>query len=449
MAYLLNLIYLVVLAAFLPVLVFQRWFRGKKRPGFWTKFTGRVSPRKKNSRPCVWIHAVSLGEIHLIRSLVERLESELAEMDIVISTSTATGLKAARKHFGSHQVILFPFDFTWAIRSVIARIRPSMGVLAELEIWPNLLAECPRQSIVTSLVNGRLSQASLEKYKRWRFVFSHVFRSLDLVCVRNERVQQRFLELGVPAPKLVVTGNLKFDQLIVDKEVLPIQRLRVLADVRESQTVFLAGSTQAPEEELAIGAYKELSGRFPSLRLFLCPRHPERFDEVAALLIENQLPFQRRSELPLESHAGSAESPESTERVWLIDSVGELKYWWGVSDIALVGGSFGDRGGQNMLEPAALGAAVCFGPHTQNYAEEVESLLSENAAVQLREGWELTDFVRRCCDSKELRETLGDQSRKVVQRQLLEPNSATDQTVGALVKTIVSSPKCEKKSTAA
>ncbi len=423
MRYILNFIYLVALGFYLPLIAFQRILKGKKRPGLWTKFSGNVAPREDGEK-CVWFHAVSLGEVNAIKLLVEQFARSNPRFNIVISTTTQTGFDAAQKSFPNCELIYFPFDFTWAVRNAIKRIRPALVVLAELEIWPNFLRECEIQNVKTCIVNGRLSEKSFLKYKRLNWLLRQTLKRLDRVCVQNGPYAKRFVELGVHADQVSVSGNLKFDTLLFNQRHEKITAFRNLINVTETDIVFCAGSTQAPEEEIAIASYLKLSKRHPSLRMLICPRHPERFSDVATLLAKHSIPFTRRSDL-----AGVKNEASTIERVVLLDAMGELKYWWGVADIAFVGGSFGNRGGQNMLEPAALGAAVCFGPNTRNFANEVESMLSADAAHQLAESDELAKFIDMCCRDPESRKRLGQNAARLLSSHRNDGITATQKTL--------------------
>lgn len=426
MRYILNFIYLIALGVYLPLIAFQRLQKGKKRPGLWTKFSGSLA-RREGTEKCVWFHAVSLGEINAIRFLVEQFRDQHPEWKVVVSTTTQTGYDAAEKSFADCSLIYFPFDFTWAVANAISRIRPNLVVLAELEIWPNFLRECEIQKVQTCIINGRLSEKSYLKYNRQKWALGATFQRIDQICVQNKTYADRFEKLGVNADRITVSGNIKFDSLLFDQSHPKISEFRKLVDVSETDVVFVAGSTQAPEEEIAIASYLHLCSRRPHLRMFICPRHPERFSEVASLLTKHSIPFTQRS------HLTEAEfAKEKTERVVLLDAMGELRYWWGVADIAFVGGSFGNRGGQNMLEPAALGAAVCFGPNTRNFANEVDSLLAANAARQLSDPNELTEFVEACCNDSEFRNTMGQNAVLLLSSHRNDGGSATKKTLKSI-----------------
>ncbi|REK11382.1 MAG: 3-deoxy-D-manno-octulosonic acid transferase [Planctomycetota bacterium] len=420
MPYLLNLCYLLLLALVSPWLVLQALRTGKYRSGWGEKILGRV-PVRESDAPCVWLHAVSLGEVSLIASLVSEIERRHPDWDILISTTTLTGHALAKTRYAEHTVFYCPLDFTWAVRRAIERVRPSMLLLVELELWPNLIAAAQRQGAKVAVVNGRLSDRSFRGYQRAGRLARHVLSQVDLVTAQNRQYADRFVQLGAPAEAVHVVGSLKFDGAETNRANPATVRLRELAGFDPGDVVFLAGSTQEPEERLAIKAYRELSALHARLRLVIVPRHPERFEEVARLLAASDLVWERRS-------MWNDEGGNPLVRVLLVDRVGELAAWWGTAAIAYVGGSMGERQGQNMIEPAAYGAAVSFGPKTRNFRDVVAALLEADASVVVHDGEELTEFVRRCLFEPSFAEALGARARDVIASHL----GATSRTVDLL-----------------
>ena len=303
----------------------------------------------------------------------------------------------------------------------IRRIRPDLLVLAELELWPNLVSAAKQAGAKVAIINGRLSDKSLRGYQRVGFLARRTLEQVDLIAAQNEEYAQRFRQLGAIPIAVVVTGSIKFDGAIADRKNPATKRLAALAGIAETDQVFLAGSTQEPEESLAVAVYAKLVTKHPRLRLILVPRHAERFEEVARMLEKSGLPWQRRSLL-------ESEGLNPQARILLVDGIGELAAWWGTAAIAFVGGSLGKRGGQNMIEPAAYGAAVCFGPNTWNFRDVVELLLARDAAVVVKDGTELEGLVRRCLENPEYANVLGQNARALVLEQL----GAADRTVELL-----------------
>jgi 3-deoxy-D-manno-octulosonic-acid transferase len=439
LSWILNAAYLAVLVIFAPLIVWQSVRTGKYREGFREKFLGMV-PRREGEATCVWIHAVSVGEVNLVATLLRELRSAHPTWECVVSTTSRTGYELACKKYADLSVFYCPLDFSWAVRTAMRRVRPTMLMLAELELWPNLIAAAKEHGASVAIVNGRLSDHSYPGYRRVRPLIAHMLRQIDLIAAQSEESAERFRALGAVAGRVHVTGSLKYDGAQTDRRNQKTTALRQLAGVADDDIVFLAGSTQEPEEQYAVEIYRKQATRHPRLRLILVPRHPERFGDVAKLLDASGLQWQLRSEFgdkpPAESGADA--------RVLLVDSVGELGAWWGAAHIAFVGGSFGTRGGQNMIEPAAYGAAVSFGPITRNFRDIVASLLAAEAAVVVHDAAEFESFVRRCLEEPSFSTTLGDRAKSLVQSQL----GATSRTL-ALLESVVPPSNAQSKREAA
>lgn len=422
MGWLLNCVYLGLLVALSPWLLWRRLRTGRYRRGWGAKLLGRVPAPPPGDGPVIWLHAVSVGEVNLLGVLIERLERRQPGCRCVISTTTETGYDVATRKYSPRTVFFCPLDFTWAVRAASRRVRPDLLVLAEVELWPNLVRAARASGARVAIVNGRLSDHSYRGYSRIAWVVRRLLRRVDLVAAQSEAYAERFRTLGAPSERVVCTGSVKFDGARTDRENSATRRLAELAGIARDDVVLLAGSTQAPEEELTLDAYLACRERHPRLRLLLVPRHPERFDEVARLLESRGVPFARRSQL------AAARPAATTPRVLLVDAVGELGAWWGLASIGYVGGSMGPRGGQNMIEPAAYGCAVSFGPRTQNFRDVVQLMLAEDAARVVQDGAELTQFVRECLDDPEQAAELGERARQLVLRQ----QGAADATVELL-----------------
>lgn len=421
---LLNLLYAVLIAAAAPLLIYRAITQHKYRQGWAQKLWG-LSPRRTGERPCIWFHAVSVGEVNLLAPLLAAIARRHPHWQCVVSTTTATGLALARKKYPELVVFYCPLDFSWAVQAALRRIRPSCLVLTELELWPNLIAAARRHGARVAIVNGRLSEHSFRGYHCVRWFAASMLGRLDSILAQNQEYAERFLALGAPASRVHVTGSLKFDGAQTDRGNAATLRLRQLAGIADGDVVFLAGSTQSGEETAALEAYRALAQEYSRLRLILVPRHPERFNAVAEELDRAELPWQRRSHLEADGGDGNA-------RILLVDTIGELGAWWGAAHIAFVGGSLSSRGGQNMIEPAAYGAAVCFGPNTRNFRDIVAMLLDRQAAVVVPDAEELTAFVRRCLEEPRYVEKLGQRARALVADQL----GATHRTL-ELLETLV------------
>lgn len=425
----LNAVYGLVLVVALPWLVLQSVFLGKRRSGWTEKFIGSVPTIRKTPGQdrVVWFHAVSVGEVNLLVPLLAAIRRRGLPWRCVISTSTVTGMKMARERFPDLEAFYCPLDFTWAVNRAMRRVRPDFLALTELEIWPNLINAADRHEAAVCVLNARLSENSFRGYRRIRRPLQRTLSRISLILAQTDEYRKRFSALGVPDERMIVSGSLKFDGVETSRANAKTQALVRLAGYG-GETILVAGSTQSLEEEMVVGVFERVRREHPSLRLILVPRHPERFDDVARMLERRELPFVRRSELPPK---GSDRAPT----VLLVDSIGELAAWWGAADIAYVGGSMGSRGGQNMIEPAAYGAAVCFGPRTENFREVVSRLLAADAALVVANEAELEQNVLALLNDSKRRLRLGQRAQSVVQAN----QGATERAVDALIQLVAGS----------
>ncbi|MCA9238505.1 MAG: 3-deoxy-D-manno-octulosonic acid transferase, partial [Planctomycetales bacterium] len=482
-SWLLNGCYAAVILLASPVVVWRAVRYGKYRDGWGAKLLGRV-PARRGDAPCAWLHAVSVGEVNLLATTIAELHRQRPEWEIVISTTTNTGYELALKKYSDHQVFYCPLDFSWACAAAVNRLRPRLLVLAELELWPNLIAAAKRGGARVAIINGRLSDGSFRGYRRVRPLVAPVLRQLDLIAAQDEETAGRFQQLGADPAAVQTTGSLKFDGAETDRDNPRTTALKQLAGITRDDRIFVAGSTQAPEEQYAIDILRKLTAAdadrnwegeapgeaHPQVRLIIVPRHAERFDEVARLIEASGIPWARRSQLvgafaesdaqrvagdvaqrspqgvsnqtlppggsacgsvPSHPEAGAADSRTAVLPRWqilLVDVIGELGAWWGAADVGFVGGSFGSRGGQNMLEPAAYGVPTCFGPNTRNFRDIVRRLLAVEGAVVVNDAAELEQFVRGALDAPEQAAAAGGRARQLV----LSQQGATRRTVELL-----------------
>jgi 3-deoxy-D-manno-octulosonic-acid transferase len=423
MRYALDALYLLVLLVASPWLLYKSLTTGKYRRGLWAKFTGRAFLRT-NSAACVWFHGVSVGEIHLLRQLVAKFRQRHPEWQCVISTTTDTGFEEATKRYPDLSVFYWPLDSSWAVRRALRRVRPNLVVLAEGELWPNFLLAAKAMGVPVAVVNGRLSPRSAQRFQRLRWLVRPLLGRLDLIAAQTPDYAESYRALG--ALDVHVTGSIKFDGVESNRHNPRTRELRRLLAIADDDLVWIAGSTQAPEEQIALDIYRRLTAEHPRLRLVLVPRQRERFDEVAALLHRSGEPFFRRSEIAPFSQS-AIRNPQST--IVLVDTIGELGALWGLADVAFVGGSLdGKRGGQNMIEPAAYGAAVAFGPHVWNFKEIAARLVEAGAAIKVADGASLEEVIRRLLNDENERTRLGAAARQFVFTQ----QGATERTLDLL-----------------
>ncbi len=439
MPYLLNLIYLLTLVLLSPWLLYKAITTNKYRRDFWTKLTGRVDLGAKRQGATVWFHGVSVGEIHLLRQVVARYRQRHPDHRCVVSTTTDTGYDEARKAFPDLDVIFWPFDFTWAVKTALERVKPDFVVLAEGEVWPNFVRIANQRDIRLAVINGRMSPRSAARYRKLAWLARPLFARLDLCAVQTQEYAANFRLIG--AKNVIVTGNVKYDGAQSDRDNPKTRAMRELLGIRPDALVWVAGSTQDPEEDIVLAIYRRALEKNPNLRLILVPRQKDRFGSVADLLQRSGLPFIRRSEIPvgtgfqpvrpgkLETRPHINHPVTSSSPVILIDTFGELSAVWGLADVAFVGGSLdGHRGGQNMIEPAAYGAAVVFGPHTWNFKDTVTRLLEHQAAVQVADAAGLENAILALLADPGRRARFGHAAQAFVAAQ----QGATERTLQAL-----------------
>ncbi|WP_437224299.1 3-deoxy-D-manno-octulosonic acid transferase [Planctomicrobium sp. SH661] len=422
----LNCCYCLLVILALPMVAWKRVRTGKYKSGWGQKLLGRLPVSDAGGAKRVWLHAVSVGEVLQLRQIVERLQRARPETRIFISTTTETGHAVAKEKFPECDVAFFPLDFSWSVRNALERVKPDLIVLVELELWPNFILAAAARGIPLVLINGRLSARSFRGYSRIRPLVRRLLRCFRIIATQTEEYHERFVKLGASESTTLVTGSIKFDGVMTNPHHPRTLELAKWMGINEDAPVFVAGSTQAPEEAYALEAYSSLRKSYPELRMILVPRHPERGREVAELITRHGFPVLQRS-------TGQVLTPSSEiPPVGLLDTVGELGACWGLADVAFVGGSFTSRGGQNMLEPAAFGAAVCFGPNTWNFKQIVELLHARQAAVTVNSADELQEFVHRMLQDPAAATAMGERARELI----LAQQGATDRTVHLLVQVI-------------
>ena len=430
---LLGLAFLILLPRFL----LDAFRHGKYVAGFRERL-GRLSPLANAGKPVVWIHCVSVGETQAARPLVQGIKERFPETLIAVSTITVTGQNLAREVFKHEaaRVFYFPFDWRWTVRRTLKAIKPSAVVVMETELWPGFLRECKRQQIPVALVNGRLSEQSHRRYRLIRGFMTRVLESLNLAVMQTEADAQRLRSLGMDARKIITSGSLKFDAAVTPASNSPESSDSLTTLFRErfqlhaECPLILAASTHAPEERIVVDAFRQIaSGSDPRLRLMIAPRHPERFAEVAALIEASGLRWARRS---------AAANPDDAEsEVILLDSIGELRSVYALAPIVFVGGSIARTGGHNVIEPAAVGAAVITGAHTFNFQQILETFLNAGAIVQLPPLSELSDSEATRELAAAISQLLTDASRRAElgarARELVKQNcGAAERTLQSL-----------------
>lgn len=363
-------------------------------------------PRLANRAVCV--QACSVGEVNAARPLVLGLEHRFKRYPILVTTSTLAGFQHAQKIYGEDRVTWFPFDSRASVRRFLGQAIPHVLVLIETELWPNMLREAARAKIPVVIVNGRLSERAFTRYRRYAGLMGSMMSAITAAGMQSERHRERLISLGVPADRVTVTGNLKFDAVPTEIPMEQRQRFRKELHLGPDDPVLVFGSTRPGDEQLAAMCWQLLQENYPSLRLVIVPRHVERAPQIKAIFGEF---CALRSELA----AGMA---SGVERVIIVDSIGELHAIYACATVAVVGGSFSaEFGGHNPIEPAALGVPTVFGPEMDNFLEAAAQLIEMQGAVQVRDGESLRKVLDYLLGDPAERRQLGTRARRGVLKQ--------------------------------
>jgi len=434
MSILFNLIYLSVMAIFSPWLMWRMIVQNKNRRGWSAKFLG-YAPRRTSDAKCLWFHAVSVGEVNLLKPIIERIRQEHPYFEIAVSSTTETGRQLAADVFSEDITFFCPADFSWAIKRTLRRLRPDQLILAELELWPNLIRITSARSIPVSVINGRLSARSARGYRKLGFLFRPIFQQIDWIGAQSSDYAQRFVDNGCAADKVTITGSVKFDGVKTDRNNAATLELKAVAaahGIAAEDFVFVGGSTQLEEDLLLADAYVRLRQTHPQLRLILVPRHPVRVPQLCREFENRKIPFALRSSEQATSEDASEDASEAISvegAVLIVDVIGELSAWWGVADAGFVGGSMGTRGGQSMIEPAGFGVPVCFGPNTENFKSTVSPLIENDAAEVVNNGHQIETFIKWSIEMSHLAQAMGLRAQKVVAQN----TGAADRTVAGIL----------------
>ncbi|MCJ7674339.1 MAG: 3-deoxy-D-manno-octulosonic acid transferase [Sedimentisphaerales bacterium] len=450
MRFVLDVFYVLAAVAISPMVVY-RIVRYRRYRAGWAQRFGKIA-RKNPHKKCIWLHAVSVGELNAAKTIIEALQNKFADFEIVISTTTDTGFSRARALFGKHQqVFYFPLDFSWIMRRAFRRIAPAMCLLMELEVWPNFVEIAHRLNVPVIVVNGRISDKSLSRYKKVKPFVKKIFRKVTLVLAQTQEYAERFRELGCPDERVIVTGSLKYDTAeITDKvegaDTLATQLFGTITNHKSkiANRLWVAGATGPGEEEIILEVYKDLArqGQFGDLRLVIVPRKPERFDEVAELIKQKGFDLIRYSQVK----RLAAEDTESTEKsiinnqlsIILGDTMGDLRKFYCLATIIFVGRSLVPMGGSDMMEAAALGKCTIFGPYAFNFKQAVDALLAGSGAIMVKDKEELLRTIRKCLSDPAFAEEIGRNGREVIRKNQGATAGTIQQIAGFLKATDLS-----------
>lgn len=361
-------LYQLLLWLALPLIPLRLLVRGFREHGYWRHIPERFGFLGTLPKHAVWMHAVSVGEARAAAPLVEQFLAQTPAPPMLMTCMTPAGRATLEQLFGGRATVRYlPYDLSWAMRRFLRQAQPRVGVIMETELWPNLVRESQRAGVRLFLVNARLSERSARGYRKLAALTRETLAGFAAVAAQTQADAGRLLELGARTVK--VTGNLKFD---IDPPAAQLEMGRVFRERIGSRPVWLVASTRDGEERLVLDAFAQTAPA--DALLVLVPRHPQRFDEVAALAKSRGLSLQRRS---------GNEAVQSATRVWLGDSLGEMFAYYRAADCALIGGSLLPYGGQNLIEACAVGCPAMLGPHTENFKQAAEDAIAQGAALRV------------------------------------------------------------------
>jgi 3-deoxy-D-manno-octulosonic-acid transferase len=388
-----------------PFILGRLAWRGRKLPAYRSRWGERFAVYAARPEPgVIWFHAVSVGEAEAAFPLIRAVHARFPATGILVTATTPTGSARIRAVLGdSVRHVYLPYDLPDCVDRFLRHFRPVLGVVLETEIWPNLYRRCYENRIPLAIVNGRLSERSARGYRRLRSLCAESLAALSLVAAQTSADAERYVELGADPARVAATGNIKFDVEFSEDMRMGAERIR--GALFGTRPVWIAGSTHAGEDEQVLAAFAAVLPDVPDLLLILAPRHPERMDEVAALTAKLGFAVRRRSEgLPC----------DGSVRVFLLDSLGELRTFYAAADVAFVGGSLVPTGGHNVLEPAAAGIPVLFGPHMFNFAEVGGRLKASGGAIEVADAGDLAEQTRRLYADPAARARTGRRAKEFV-----------------------------------
>jgi len=441
MRFIIDCIYLLVAVAITPCVVY-RMVRYRRYRAGWSNRFGKIIRKDPALKKCIWLHAVSVGEVNAAKTLVKELENRFSDFEIVITTTTDTGFARARAIFGAnYKVFYFPFDFSSIMRRAFRGIQPAICLLMELEVWPNFVEIARKLNVPVIVVNGRITDKSFSKYKKIKPFAKKIFRKLSLVLAQTDEYAQRFMEIGCPQEKVIVTGSLKYDTAqITDRvegaDTLAEQLFGKIENrkLKIENVLWVAGATGNDEEQILLDVYKNLKQQeqFSDLRLAIVPRKPERFDEVAQLIENSGLPLIRYSRIKSANSESASERRVTSDesRVILGDTMGDLRKFYSLAAIIFVGRSLVPMGGSDMVEAAALGKPVLFGPYIFNFKQTVDALLADKGAIMVKDKEDLLQTMRKCLSKPGFAKKIARNGQNVIKKN----QGATQKTIDQIAK---------------
>jgi 3-deoxy-D-manno-octulosonic-acid transferase len=412
MRFVVDMVYLLFVVGISPIVIYRVIKQKRYRKG-WAQRLGKIKRRFPHKK-CIWLHAVSVGEVNAAKTLVSELENRFSDCEIVISSTTDTGFARAMSLFGERfEVFYFPFDLSWSMRRAFDRVHPSLCLLMELEVWPNFIQIAKQLDTPVVVVNGRISDDSFAHYRKIRPVLKKTFGKLSLVLAQTYEYAHRFKELGCPSERVLVTGSLKYDTAQIADKVDGADALAAQLDISHER-LWVAGATGNDEEAVLLDVYQSLKEqeKFKDLRLAIVPRKPERFNEVAELIKNAGLDVMRYSQVK----NSTAPLPVNNKAVILGDTMGDLRKFYSLATMIFVGRSLVSMGGSDMMEAAALGKCTIFGPYAFNFKQAVEALLAGDGAIMVKNKQELLQMLQKCLCDPDFAQKIAENGREVIKK---------------------------------
>ena len=394
-----NIFYFFFVIISIPIL----FVKGKWHSGFWMRLgiwseSVQQELRYKNN---IWIHAVSVGEIFAVQGMIKQLKQAHPTFHIVVSTVTRTGYQLAAHKFKEETVIYAPLDFGFSVERYIHFIRPKIYISAETEIWPQLFLAFKRHQIKIVLVNGRISEKSLHHYQYVKAFLKLILEAVTYFCMQTAQDAERIKSLGASADKVIISGNMKFDDVLDD---IPARLKSV--EWLSKELLWVAGSTHPGEEAIVLRVFKKLQSEFKQLRLMIASRHVERFSKIVDLIRSHDLTPRQFSQFQA--------SQLADYEVMVVDTIGDLRYLYSFASVVFIGKSLTVRGGQNILEPAFYAKPIVVGPYVQNFKDVVNIFENNNALKQVRDEKDLYEALQELLRDSSRRTKMGEAAQETV-----------------------------------
>jgi 3-deoxy-D-manno-octulosonic-acid transferase len=421
--------YTFIIYLFVPFVLLRLYWLGFKNPAYRSRWKERFGFFSWDSteKPILWIHAVSVGEVNAAKPIISSLLGKYPHYQILVTTVTPTGAYTVEQHFADDIKHLYlPYDLPFSVKYFIEKVKPSVLITMETEIWPNLYQACQKSEIPILIVNARLSEKSSKGYHLVSGLMKQTLMKVDVIAAQTESDAERFISFGADREKVIVTGNLKFDITVAHSISEQAESLKRYFSV--NRPVWIAASTQEGEEEIVLSAHQAILKEHPQAILILAPRHPDRVNKVAALCDALNMKYIKRTE-------NRRFPPECS--IYILDTLGELQLHYAASQVAFVGGSLVNTGGQNMMEPASLALPVISGKHTYNFTEVTQLLIENDALVIVSNAHELANEINEMLSDANRRHNMGENGREVIESnrgnikrlmEIIEPYLADNET---------------------